>query len=194
MLNIRDETPDDHEHVRTVTVEAFATSHLGHHGEAELIEALRQTSGRYLSLVACRDRDIVGHILFTPVVIRTAQVESQGMGLGPLAVTPRLQRTGIGSALVATGCARLFANGCLFIVVLGRPEYYSRFGFHPASHYYIHHGFADIPQDRFSIRIGPGETPEHLRDGVAYYCREFGSQHCHRDHQAARGQWGNWDV
>lgn len=193
MLNIRAETPDDHQYVRTVTVEAFADSELGHHGEAELIEALRHTSGTSLSLVACRDHEAVGHILFTPVVIRTAQAESQGMGLGPLAVTPRLHRTGIGAALVTAGCARLFANACPFIVVLGRPEYYARFGFHPASQYHIHHGFTGVPQDRFSIRIGPDGTLEQRRDGVAYYCPEFGAQQCYRDHQFAHER-GIFDV
>lgn len=186
MITIREELPDDHEQVRVITIEAFASSHLGHHGEAELIDALRRDSNMPLSLVACRDRDIVGHILFTPVVIRTAQSESYGMGLGPLSVLPRLQRTGIGSSLVTTGCARLFAIACSFVVVLGRPEFYSHVGFERASDYRIRHGFAGIPQHLFSIRIGPGGKPERLGDGVACYRREFGAQDTESDYQAAQ--------
>lgn len=72
ILSIRIETPDDHQHVRTVTVQAFANSKLGHNDAAELIDALRHTSGTLLSLVACRDGNIMGQILFTPVVIRMA--------------------------------------------------------------------------------------------------------------------------
>lgn len=177
MIIIREETPDDYEHVRRVTIDAFANSQLGHTGEADLIETLRHNGGVYLSLVACRDREIVGHILFTPVLIRTAQVALRGMGLGPVSVTPTLQRTGIGSFLVTTGCTRLFTNACPFVVVLGRPEFYSRFGFDRASRHCIQHGFAGIPQHMFCIRMGPDGTLEHLRDGMVYYCREFGVQH-----------------
>lgn len=181
MITIREETPDDHQQVRTVTVEAFADSKLGHHGEAELIDALRCNSNTYLSLVACRNGEIVGHILFTPAVIKTTHHRLYGMGLGPLSVTPTLQRMGIGSSLVTTGCTRLFAAACRFVVVLGRPEFYFRFGFRLASTHQIRHGFAGIPQHVFSIRTGPEGTPEDLRAGVVYYRHEFGAQHVEKD-------------
>lgn len=193
MITLRDETPDDYEHVRTVTIDAFARSERGHNDEAELVDSLRLNSGKYLSLVALSGHEIVGHILFTPVVIRTAQMESHGMGLGPLSVTPTLQRTGIGSSLVTTGCARLFAKACPFVVVLGRPEFYSRCEFRLASLHRIRHGFAGVPQHVFSLRMGPGETPERLRDGLAYYGRGFGAQHTETDHQPACDR-GNRDV
>lgn len=54
------------------------------------------------------------------------------LGLAPVAVLPDYQRQGIGSLLIGQGlkeCARL---GCKAVVVLGDPEYYSRFGLTPA--------------------------------------------------------------
>jgi putative acetyltransferase len=50
-------------------------------------------------------------------------------GLGPVSVVPEHQTQGIGGLLVNKALERLKglgANGC---VVLGNPEYYSRFGF-----------------------------------------------------------------
>jgi putative acetyltransferase len=77
--------------------------------------------------VAVRDAAVVGHIAFSPVTIDGKFCA--WYGLGPLSVTPIHQRKGVGSRLVNTGPklpeARS-ANGC---VLLGEPNFYSRFGF-----------------------------------------------------------------
>ena len=75
----------------------------------------------------------MGHILFTPVVVESAGRRVLGMGLAPLAVLPDRQRQGIGSQLVRRGLNILRERGCPFVVVVGHPEYYPRFGFEPAS-------------------------------------------------------------
>jgi putative acetyltransferase len=80
--------------------------------------------------VAEDDGAIVGHILFTPVVVEGRP--ALGMGLAPLAVLPGRQRQGIGSQLVRRGLDSLRERGCPFVVVVGHPEYYPRFGFEPA--------------------------------------------------------------
>lgn len=80
------------------------------------------------SLVAASGVTPVGHVIFT-----RCTVEPGGMAvalLGPLCVTPGLQKTGIGSALVRSGFDHLNAAvACVF--VLGDPQYYARFGFKP---------------------------------------------------------------
>ena len=48
-------------------------------------------------------------------------------------MTPRLQRHGIGSALMNETIARANAAGESGIALLGSPEYYPRFGFVPAA-------------------------------------------------------------
>ena len=55
------------------------------------------------------------------------------LGLGPLGVTPRQQRHGVGSALMKETIARANAAGERGIALLGSPEYYPRFGFVPAA-------------------------------------------------------------
>ena len=139
--------------IRRITVEAFSGSELGHNGEAELIELLRSRCRQMLSLVALRGEP-VGHILFTPVSIHSAHGQLQGMGLGPLSVLPNYQRQGIGSQLIVSGLERLRARGIPFVTVVGHPDYYTRFGFEPASEFGITHGFKGLPQSLLFIYSG----------------------------------------
>ncbi len=177
MISVRAETLGDHDQIHRVTIDAFANSEFGHNGEAELVDVPRAKSGNHLSLVACSNNEIVGHILFTPVVIRTPQQETRGMGLAPLSVSPQHQRIGVGSLLVTNGLNPVFGDGCPFVVVLGQAEYYPRFGFRSASEIAVSHGFSGIPQDVFFIQPHPHGTLTRLAGGAAYYEREFGPQH-----------------
>ena len=49
--------------------------------------------------------------------------------LGPLAVSPEVQRSGIGSALVRAGFETARHAGAVRVEVLGDPAYYGHFGF-----------------------------------------------------------------
>jgi putative acetyltransferase len=55
----------------------------------------------------------------------------RGLGLGPIAVLPEYQRTGIGSRLMRAGLKLCRGQGYDFVVLLGDPHYYARFGFAP---------------------------------------------------------------
>ncbi len=86
-----------------------------------------------MSLVAVdTSGGVVGHILFTPVEIRSRTGHCGAMALGPMAVSPEQQRKGAGSALVAAGLSACTVQGENVVVVLGHPDYYPRFGFRPA--------------------------------------------------------------
>ena len=54
--------------------------------------------------------------------------------LAPLAVAPKDQRRGIGTALVRTGLAWLSEQAIARVFVLGDPDYYGRFGFAREDH------------------------------------------------------------
>lgn len=125
-MSIREELPIDHGAVFGIHAAAFDTD-----AEARLVDALRKRAHPLVSLVAAIDHEVVGHILFSPVRIRE---HSTGliMGLAPMAVSPALQRRGIGSQLVVAGIERCRELGAIGIVVLGHPEFYPRFGFSPA--------------------------------------------------------------
>lgn len=122
---IRLEQPDDRADVRAVNDRAFGTA-----TESRLVDALRDLPDA-LSIVATIEGRVVGHILFTPVTIEPSTA-IRVAGLGPMAVRPDRQRTGIGTGLVRTGLDECRRRGYRAVVVVGHPEYYPRFGFVPA--------------------------------------------------------------
>ncbi|HMF96436.1 MAG TPA: N-acetyltransferase [Vicinamibacterales bacterium] len=142
-IEIRGERPDDVAAIREVNRLAF-----GQDQEANIVDSLRSGDGLRLSLVAALDDRIVGHVAYSPVVAHGVA----GAGLGPVAVLPDHQRQGIGSALIKAGNARLHDAGCPFIVVLGHPGYYPRFGFRPASTYGLTCEW-DVPDGVFMVLV-----------------------------------------
>ncbi|MDR6415408.1 ACT domain-containing protein [Pseudarthrobacter sulfonivorans] len=136
-LVLRNETAADRDQILALTAEAFAISPvtgLPVEGEPIEVEVLRQLFDceEYLpefSVVAELADEIVGHVIST-----RGWVGDYGLlGLGPIGVTPRLQRHGIGTALMNDTIARANAAGEGGIALLGSPEYYPRFGFVPAA-------------------------------------------------------------
>lgn len=121
---LRPEHPTDRDSIRRVHVEAF-----GRADEAELVDALRDGGWTVLSLVADRDGEAVGHVLFSRLLIQRGEQSIPALALAPLAVLPTCQRTGIGSALVRAGMEQSRAAGERIVVVLGHPEFYERLGF-----------------------------------------------------------------
>ena len=141
---IRDERerPEDRAAVRRVEQAAF-----GRADEADIVDALRGDPAWTLSLVAEVGGELVGHLLFSR--------GDRAMTLGPLAVLPSHQRTGVGSALMREGLARIDEP----IVLLGHPAYYTRFGFRPAGPEGITNQWA-IDDPAWMVRgdLEPGEV------------------------------------
>ncbi|MDP6651962.1 MAG: N-acetyltransferase, partial [Gammaproteobacteria bacterium] len=106
-MNIRPEQDADKDAVYAVNAAAFPGN-----DEAELVNKLRESAQPLISLVAEDKGCVVGHILFTPVSLGGDNSLTL-MGLAPMAVLPKYQKQGIGTALVETGltnCERLGAG------------------------------------------------------------------------------------
>lgn len=150
VMKIRAERPADHECIEAVVAAAFETDL-----EARLVEELRASASPLISLVAEDDAGILGHILFSPVTL-SGHPALHLMGLAPMAVLPEAQHTGIGSALVHAGLSECRQLGCGAVVVLGHPDYYPRFGFHPAARCGISCEY-DVPEEAFMLlELKPG--------------------------------------
>jgi len=109
----------------------------------------------------------VGHILFSPVLL-SGFPDLKIMGLGPLAVAPKFQCKGIGSALTETGLELCKQLGYGAIIVLGHPGYYPRFGFRPSVLYDITCEY-DVPEDVFMVvELQPGYL-EGLSGVIKYH-------------------------
>jgi len=139
---IRAERENDRDVVFDVNLSAFETPY-----EANLVDVLREQVRPFVSLVAEENGDVVGHIMFTPVVL-SGYPELKVVGLSPLAVAPEHQRKGYGSTLVRTGLDYCRKLGFAAVVVLGHPGYYPRFGFSPSSRFGIDSDF-EVPEDVF---------------------------------------------
>ena len=123
----RPETYADAAAIRAVTEAAFDTA-----AEADLVDALRRDAAWIdgLSIVATApDGTVVGHALLTRCWIG----DVPALCLAPCSVLPAYQRTGAGSAAIVAALEAARAQGEAFVVVLGHPDYYPRFGFRRAS-------------------------------------------------------------
>jgi len=160
---IRPEQPSDHTAIHALLESCFPTD-----AEARLVDALRASNRLLVSLVAIGGGDVVGHIAFSPVV---GSDGSAGLGLAPVAVAESRRRGGVGAALIERGLEECRRIGCGWVVVLGEPGYYSRFGFGPAPS----HGLSD--------EYGGGDAFQIVRlrqdqpmpgPGLVRYAPEFG--------------------
>lgn len=126
-ITIRPEAAGDEATIFDLTKAAFRDMPFSEGDEQHLINALRKDGDLTLSLVAQDETRIVGHIAFSPIQIEDG---TQGwFDLGPVSVWPHLHHRGIGSALIQRGISDLRTLGAKGIVLVGSPEYYSRFGF-----------------------------------------------------------------
>jgi putative acetyltransferase len=167
MAAIRKEERDDEAAVRAVNERAF-----GQRDEADIVDRLRVSCRDLVSLVAVREESAVGHILFSPASIEGRGGLTEGMALAPMAVIPECQRQGVGSALVRAGLAVLRLRSCPFVVVLGHPEYYPRFGFVPASRRAVRCSWEGVPDEVFMILVLEESAMIGVA-GVARYRDEF---------------------
>ena len=167
-IRIAEESPQEIEGIRWVNQAAFKGDY-----EAEVVDRLRLNCTDILSLTATAGEKVVGHILFSPAhIVQNEGWTINGMGLGPLAVFPEYQGKGIGSALCQEGMERMAGMGYPFVIVLGHPEYYPRFGFTKASDYGILSSFENVPDEAFMICVFDEMAMQGV-SGVAHYRQEF---------------------
>ncbi len=124
---IRKETQADIAGIDAVTIDAFQNAPHTSHTEQYIVGALRKAGKLTLSLVAETGGKLIGHVAVSPVFISDGS--ANWFGLGPISVAPDHQRRGVGSGLMREALRILRAQGAAGCVLLGEPEYYSRFGF-----------------------------------------------------------------
>ena len=165
-VSVRLETPADFPAIRRVNTDAFGRS-----AEANLVDVLRRHGQVLMSLVAEAEKEVVGHLLLTQVMLMPTVPGLKMLGLGPLAVLPQFQRQGIGSVLIRKAIDQAGADGWQAMVVLGDPEYFARFSFAPCSRYGLSSEFR-VPAESFLVlELQPGAL-EGLQ-GVVRYHPEF---------------------
>lgn len=124
-MEIRRERAEDRPEILAVVEAAFPES-----VEVRLLRELFATREYIpeLSLLAEVDGELVGYVITTRGWIS----KSESLGLGPIAVLPKHQNHGVGSALMRSTIAAANTGGESSIVLLGSSDYFPRFGFVPA--------------------------------------------------------------
>jgi putative acetyltransferase len=164
MPSLRDERVEDSKAVAELLGSAF-----GRDAEARLVDRLRAADRVVTALIAETKQRILGHVVFSRVALGDEEME--GLALAPIAVLPAFQRLGVGSALVSAGLERCRAMGHTRVLVLGDPDYYSRFGFVPASEYGMKSTFDAPPESFMALELVPGAFAGAA--GVVRYGHEF---------------------
>ena len=161
MYYCRPERRGDEAAIHELNAAAFPTA-----DEAELVDALRAAGRLVVSLVAADADTVVGHIAFSPVTAG----DHAGLGLAPVAVREAHRRRGVGAMLVREGLAAGESLRSPFVVVLGDPAYYSRFGFVRAADIGLGNEYG--VHDEFMVLVlRPGGAPP--RGTVVRYAPEF---------------------
>lgn len=130
---IRRETTADVPAIREIHLWAFASEGSQEPVEARLVDELRASHAWIprLSMVAVVDGGVVGHVVCSRAAIEPGDLPV--LALAPIAVLPDRQRAGVGSALMHAVLAAADSLGESLVGLVGEPDFYSRFGFRPAS-------------------------------------------------------------
>ena len=156
---IRHERPDDAVAIRALLEAAFPGPQ-----EAGLVEELRADGDAAIALVAERDGIVIGHVMFSPM-----SGPFRALGLGPVAVAPACQRSGVGGRLIRQGLAEAGEAGWQAVFVLGDPAYYRRFGFDTQ----LAEGFASPYAGPYLMALGL-DGPLPVTSGPIDYAPAFG--------------------
>ena len=165
-MHIRTEREEDYSQIYEVVKKAFEKAEHSDGNEQDLVEKLRKNKAYINSLsLVCEDNDkIVGYVMFTKNKIGKVT----GLTLAPLAILPKYQHKRLGTLLVKYGLKIAKELGYEYVVVLGTPKYYNRFGFVTSKEFGIKSPF-DVPSKNFmALNLIDNDDRENLNAVVEY--------------------------
>jgi predicted N-acetyltransferase YhbS len=168
-ITVRPEQPEDAPTVRRLVIEAYAGVVHSDHREHLMVERLRGSPAylRELSLLAEVDGHAAGHLMLTRIAVADGTDRHEGLALAPLSVAPPFQGQGVGARLVRDAHRRAAELAFPFIVLVGPPDYYRRFGYGPLDAYPVTLPFDVPPAQRMLLHLAPGPLTG-LRGEVEY--------------------------
>jgi len=163
---VRPEEPADEAAVDLLVAQAFEGP-----GVASLLRAMRDDHcwiGRsFVALAPGSPGEVVGHVAYTRGWLDAPERLVDVLVLSPLAVSPPLQRRGIGRELVHRSLEALQERPEPLVFLEGDPAYYGRLGFRPA----VDLGF-DRPSERIpepAFQVWPLRAPTGGLSGRLVY-------------------------
>jgi putative acetyltransferase len=139
-----------------------------------MVDALVSAGDVVASLVAEVAGEVVGHAQLSRCWVDAPERLLDVVVLSPLAVEPRHQRRGIGTALVAAALETARPAGEPAVFLEGDPDFYGSRGFSPASSLGFGCPSPRIPEPAFQVALIDPELPR----GPFVYCQTFWTQDC----------------
>ncbi|MEL6959575.1 MAG: N-acetyltransferase [Pseudomonadota bacterium] len=139
---IRQEKEGDEAAIRQVVERAFEGKSFADPNDVTIVDRLRDGGSLVLSLVATVKGEVIGQIAVSPAKIGAGRY----LCVGPIAVLPEHQGKGVGSDLMGHALGVAQAYGRDGVMLMGDPNYYSRFGFEHFDGVTYHGGGADYIQ------------------------------------------------
>ncbi|KAL0249006.1 hypothetical protein GEMRC1_004240 [Eukaryota sp. GEM-RC1] len=159
--SIRHEEPSDEFVVEQLCREAFWNLHTPGCDEHYLVHVLRDHPDYIpeLSFVIENDEGtVIGCIFFTKSSIKHQDGRlMETLTFGPVAIHPSYQRKGIGSKLISHAIKKVseHPNNYRFIIILGFPKNYCRYGFKSCQSYNITDSTGRFPLGQLVLDLNP---------------------------------------
>lgn len=171
---LRQEKEKDYPEVFKVVEQAFKNAEYSDHQEHFLVERLRKSCAFIpeLSIVAEIDNKIVGHILFTKILVKNNSEIFESLALAPVSVIPEYQGKGIGGQLIHYGHQVAKKLGHSSVILIGHENYYPKFGYQKTSTFGIAFPF-DIPEANGMAIELVNNGLKNIK-GIVHYPKEFG--------------------
>lgn len=143
---IRIAKQEDYQNIYDLVKEAFKTANVSDGTEQDFVLQLRQSNNFIpeLEFVAEDKSGLIGHIMMTKQVVKTADSEFIGVLVAPLCVKQVYRNQKIGSALMAYASKKAVEMGYSAAFLVGDPQYYGRFGYQETSSFEIEN-ITEIP-------------------------------------------------
>jgi len=166
-LNIRQEAKEDFGTIHALVKSAFETALMSQGDEQDYVDHIRagDTYIPELSLIAEKDGLIVGHIMLATTKVHDGDKTHDFLVLAILSVAEQHRCSGLGTALVYVALDRARRMGYTAVFLAGNRDYYSRFGFVPASRFGIRYK-EDVPADLLDNIMALELVPGAL-DGIS---------------------------
>lgn len=162
-FTVRQITEADYSTVYKLIKTAFETAEHRDGDEQDFAVGLRNGDNYIpeLDLVAERDGELLGHIMFTKTYVTKPDGSRYNTLLvAPLAVLLEYRNFGVGSALMKEGFRIAQAMGYQSAFLIGDPNYYQRFGYKLTHLYGINH--ESMPAEYVQVK----ELAQGALDGV----------------------------
>jgi predicted N-acetyltransferase YhbS len=174
-IKLRQENPSDYIELSKAIMDAYADVPYSNHKEQDMVARLRKSDAfiPQLSILAHDEHGtIAGHVLLTKIEIANKGIIYKALALAPLSIRPSYQNKGVGKLLVLESHRVAKSMGYNFIVILGIPNYYPKFGYQLASKYDIKFPIKIADTNALIIALN-GADYSTITGGTVIYSKEF---------------------